>query len=94
VNVFHNGTPDGYIKMIIETDKVCKEGSDYCPVTETNGQLDLICSELLIQYKHDITEHETFNHICYDSLCSVCGRAIPSLINQLTGIRWLSGKSL
>jgi hypothetical protein len=29
-------------------------------------ELDIICSELLIQYKHDITEHETFNHIIYN----------------------------
>jgi hypothetical protein len=29
------------------------------------SELDIICSELLIQYKHDITEHETFNHIIY-----------------------------
>jgi hypothetical protein len=27
VNVFHNGTPDGYIKVIIATDKVYMEGS-------------------------------------------------------------------
>jgi hypothetical protein len=33
-NVFHNGTPDGYIKVIIATDKVCKEGSKYCPVPQ------------------------------------------------------------
>jgi hypothetical protein len=30
------------------------------------SERDIICSELLIQYKHDITEHETFNHIIYN----------------------------
>jgi hypothetical protein len=29
------------------------------------SELDIIHSELLIQYKHDITENETFNHIIY-----------------------------
>jgi hypothetical protein len=30
------------------------------------SELDIFCSELLIQYKHDITEHETFNLIIYN----------------------------
>jgi hypothetical protein len=51
VNVFHNGTPDGYIKMIIATDKVCKEGSKYFPVPKTNGHDTKECKVLLAQVK-------------------------------------------
>jgi hypothetical protein len=51
VNVFYNGTPDGYTKVIIATDKVCKEGSRYCPVPKTNGHDTKECKVLLAQVK-------------------------------------------
>jgi hypothetical protein len=49
VNVFRNGTPEEYIKAIIATDKVCKEGSKYCQVPKTNGHYTKECKVLLAQ---------------------------------------------
>jgi hypothetical protein len=59
VNVFHNGTPHGYIKVIIATDKVCKEGSKYCPVTKMNGHGTKECKVLLAEVKKKLALYES-----------------------------------
>jgi hypothetical protein len=51
VNVFHNGTPKKYIKVIIATDKVFKQWSKYFPVQKTNGHDAKECKVLLTQVK-------------------------------------------
>jgi hypothetical protein len=46
--------------VIIATDKVCKEGSKYCPVPKTNGHDTKECKVLLAQVKK-MPEKVTFS---------------------------------
>jgi hypothetical protein len=59
VNVFHNGTPEEYIKAIIAVEKVCKEGSKYFPLHKTNGLDAKECKVLLAQVKKMLASYET-----------------------------------